>query len=207
MAAGLVPPDPLTRLRRARNLNHKESAYTAKKARLTLSSPPSSPVPPGRRGWHRAAEALLHLHDTPARTAAAFALGVFFSFSPFIGLQILLSMSIAFAFGLNRLAVFIGLNANLPWFLVPWYTGTTLAAAWLLGIELPDAFGTQIQTLFTSNPFTAAFWREAASIVRPLAVPVLVGPTTGAAIIGVLTYPVARTWLQRRAERNPAHRT
>jgi hypothetical protein len=154
-------------------------------------------VPPRRR-W---LDALLHLHDTPARTAAAFALGVFFSFSPFIGLQILLSMSIAFALGLNRAAVFLGLNTNLPWFLVPWYTATTLAAAWLLGIQLPDAFGSQIQMLFTTNPFSAAFWREAANVVRPLAVPVLVGPTVGAAIIGALTYPVARTWLQRRAVR------
>jgi uncharacterized protein (DUF2062 family) len=53
--------------------------------------------------------------------------------------------------------------------------------------------------LFTTNPFTAAFWRDAAAIARPLAAPVLVGPTIGAAIIGALTYPVARAWLERRA--------
>jgi uncharacterized protein (DUF2062 family) len=155
-------------------------------------------VPPDR-GWRRAADALLHLHDTPERTAAAFALGVFFSFSPFIGLQILVSMSIAFALRLNRAAVFIGLNANLPWFLVPWYTGTTLAAAWLLGRELPDSFGAALTALFTTSPFTVAFWQDAVTIARPFAVPVLVGPTIGAAIVGALTYPVARAWLQRRA--------
>ena len=44
-----------------------------------------------------AIRALLHLRDTPVRTAAAFALGVFFSFSPFLGLQIVLSMLLAFA--------------------------------------------------------------------------------------------------------------
>src|SRR5262245_2098876 len=53
---------------------------------------------------------LFHLHDTPRRTAAAFALGVFFSFSPFLGLQIALSMALAFLLGLNRLAVLVGLN-------------------------------------------------------------------------------------------------
>ena len=31
--------------------------------------------------------ALLHIQDTPERTAAAFALGVFFGFSPFLGLH------------------------------------------------------------------------------------------------------------------------
>jgi uncharacterized protein (DUF2062 family) len=167
---------------------------------LTPSSPPSSPPPARGRGWRRAIDGLLHLHDTPARTAAAFALGVFFSFSPFIGLQILLAMALAFALGLNRVAVFIGLNANLPWFLVPWYTGTTLAAAWLLGIELPEDFGARVATLFTTNPFTTAFWHEAAAIARPLAAPVLIGPTIGAAIVGLLSYPVARAWLTRRAD-------
>lgn len=32
-------------------------------------------------------EALLHIDDTPDRTAAAFALGVFFGFSPLLGLS------------------------------------------------------------------------------------------------------------------------
>jgi uncharacterized protein (DUF2062 family) len=154
-----------------------------------------------RRGWRRVAEALLHLHDTPARTAAAFALGVFFGFSPFIGLQILLSMSLAFALRLNRAAVFVGLNVNLPWFLVPWYTGTTVAAAWLLGADLPADVGARLQTLFTSNPFTPAFWTQAGTILRPLVWPILLGSTTGAAVIGLLTYPLARAWLTRRAQR------
>ena len=35
-------------------------------------------------------DALLHIDDTPERTAAAFALGVFFGFSPFLGLHTLL---------------------------------------------------------------------------------------------------------------------
>ena len=32
-------------------------------------------------------QALLHVHDTPERTASAFALGVFLGFSPFLGLH------------------------------------------------------------------------------------------------------------------------
>ena len=35
-------------------------------------------------------DALLHIEDTPERTAAAFALGVFFGFSPFLGLHTIL---------------------------------------------------------------------------------------------------------------------
>jgi uncharacterized protein (DUF2062 family) len=146
----------------------------------------------------RLIQALLHLHDTPERTAAAFALGVFFGFSPFIGLQILLSMSMAFALRLNRAAVFIGLNANLPWFLVPWYTLTTIAGAWLTGVELPDNAGDQIALLFSSSPFSRAFWERAWTVVRPLLVPVLVGPTMGAAVVGAASFPIARALLVRR---------
>ena len=161
---------------------------------MTLFSPPSS-----RAGWwRRAADALLHLHDTPERTAAAFALGVFFGFSPFLGLQMLLSMSIAFALRLNRAAVFIGLNVNLPWFLVPWYTVTTLAAAWLLGLSVPADLGDWLRVLFSMSPFTQAFWMTAGTILRPLVWPIVIGPTTGAALVGLVTYPVARTLLRRQ---------
>ncbi len=51
---------------------------------------------------------LLHTHDTPHRTAAAFAVGVFFGFSPFLGLHIVLGLVVAFAFRLNRVAVLLG---------------------------------------------------------------------------------------------------
>lgn len=141
---------------------------------------------------------LLHLHDTPRRTAAAFALGVFFSFTPFIGLQILVSFGIAFVFGLNRLAVFIGLNANLPWLLVPWYAGTTVAAAHLMGIEIPADVSSQVGALFGYGIFTREFWTHAMSIVRPFLVPLIVGPTVGAVPIAAAAYFVARRVLERR---------
>ena len=69
----------------------------------------------------------------PGRTAAAIALGVFLSFSPFLGLQILLGLGAAFAFRLSRVAVLIGLCANLPWIMLPWYTLTTAMAAAAMG--------------------------------------------------------------------------
>ena len=41
-------------------------------------------------------DALLHIDDTPERTAAAFALGVFFGFSPLLGLHTILGIVFAF---------------------------------------------------------------------------------------------------------------
>lgn len=149
----------------------------------------------------RLLDGLLRLHDTPTRTAAAFALGVFFSFSPFIGFQILISMAIAVVFRLNRVAVFVGLNANLPWFLVPWYGGTTLAAAWLLGNGSPEAIGRQIEGLFSAGWSPASFLERAFGLLSTSFVPLIVGPTVGAAVVALVTYPIARAVLVRRAAR------
>jgi len=160
------------------------------------------PAPEGR--VQRILERLLHLHDSPARTAAAFALGVFFSFSPFIGLQIVASMAIAFAVGLNRLAVFVGLNANLPWFIAPWYAGTTAIAALALGFTLPPTLGADLQSLLDLGWTTGAFWTRARAMLLPLVVPFLVGPTVGAALVGAGAFFVARGWLVRRAHRAAA---
>ena len=67
-------------------------------------------------------EQLLHTHDTPHRTALAYAVGVFFGFSPVLGLHTVLGLAIAFLFGLNRIAVVLGIYSNLPWILPAYYT-------------------------------------------------------------------------------------
>ena len=70
-------------------------------------------------------DALLHIDDTPERTAAAFALGVFFGFSPFLGFHTILGILFAFLLNLNRVAVLLGVYSNLPWLLAPYYFFTT----------------------------------------------------------------------------------
>jgi hypothetical protein len=52
---------------------------------------------------------LLNLNDTPERIAFAFAIGVFLAFSPLLGLHTFLGLTLAFLFGLNRVAVLVGL--------------------------------------------------------------------------------------------------
>lgn len=143
----------------------------------------------------------MHLHDTPARTAAAFALGVFFSFSPFLGLQIVVSMAIAFVLRLNRAAVFAGLNANLPWFIVPWYAGTTFLAARTLGFEMPLRSGVAIEDAVSGSWAPLEFLESVPSLVEPVIVPFLIGPTVGAAVLGGVVYVALRSVLVRRASR------
>src|SRR5213078_1770045 len=92
--------------------------------------------------------ALLHIEDSPERTAAAFALGVFFGFSPFIGFHTLLAVLFAFLLNFNRVAVLLGVYSNLPWFLGPYYAIATRLGAQITGHRTPRGFLGQLRALF-----------------------------------------------------------
>ena len=130
--------------------------------------------------------------DTPRRTAAAFALGVFLSFSPFLGLQTIVGLSLAVALRLSRVAVLIGLCVNLPWIMVPWYTMTTAAAAYLMGVPIAVEFRSHLAALFELSIFRTAFWTGAVELVWPFLGPFVVGSTAGALVAGALAYAAFR---------------
>src|SRR5262252_10530252 len=93
-------------------------------------------------------DALLHIDDTPERTAAAFALGVFFGFSPLLGFHTLLGIVFAFLLNLNRVAVLLGVYSNLPWFLGPYYAFATMVGAQITRHRIPRGFRIQLRSLF-----------------------------------------------------------
>jgi len=106
---------------------------------------------------------LLHTHDTPQRTAAAFAVGVFFGFSPFLGLHTILGLVVAFAFGLNRVAVLLGVYSNLPWILPAYYSLVTLLGATLLGVDVPPGLLKDLR-----DSLSDASWGEFRTLARSL---------------------------------------
>jgi uncharacterized protein (DUF2062 family) len=140
------------------------------------------------RRW---AAALLHTHDTPRRTAAAFAVGVFFGFSPVLGAHTILGLIAAFAFGLNRVAVVAGVYANLPWIIAPYYTLATVAGARLLGVSAPQHLGTRLTELFDLSFFSGDFWTGVWQLLQPMAWPYVVGSTLGAILLAGVAYFVA----------------
>ncbi len=94
-------------------------------------------------------EQLLHTHDTPRRTAFAFALGVFIGFSPVVGLHTVLGLTLAFVLDLNRVAVLLGVYSNLPWLMGPYYALATMLGASLLGIPVPADIAHELRGLST----------------------------------------------------------
>ena len=133
-------------------------------------------------------EQLLHTHDTPERTAAAFAIGVFFGFSPFLGLHTALGLLFAFALNLNRVAVVLGVFANVPWILPAYYTVATLAGAALLGSEVPPG---RLSGLIAA--IGAGAWRDALGAARTLT-PLLWAYTVGSTV-GAVALAAAAYWL------------
>jgi uncharacterized protein (DUF2062 family) len=141
---------------------------------------------------------LLHIDDTPERTAAAFALGVFFGFSPFFGLHTTLGLVFAFLLNLNRVAVLLGVYSNLPWIIGPYYAAVTMAAATITGQKLPPGFRAQLASLFELSAFQGEFWHRLVTILKPLLFPYAVGSFFGAIILAALAYPLALAFVTSR---------
>ncbi len=151
-----------------------------------------------RRVVRRWLDALLHIDDTPRRTAAAFALGVFFGFSPFLGFHTILGIVFAFLLNLNRVAVLLGVYSNLPWVIAPYYAVTTTLGAMMTGDPVPPGFRTRIASLFELSLYHGEFWRELGRVLQPLLWPYAVGSMIGAVTLAALAYPLALAFVKSR---------
>src|SRR6476620_12755916 len=150
-----------------------------------------------RRRW---LNQLLHTHDTPTRTAAAYAVGVFFGFSPFLGLHTLLGLVVAFAFNLNRVAVLLGVYSNLPWILPAYYTLATMLGATLLGVDVPPGLLRDFR-----DALTDASWGEfrgLAKTLTPLMWSYALGSLVGAVSLAVIAYRASLTMIVAHRRRN-----
>jgi hypothetical protein len=82
---------------------------------------------------------VLHLRESPHRTALAFAVGAFIAFSPTYGLHTLSVIFCTWAFRLNFIAVMAGSLINNPWTVVPILGATFWTGFSLLGTpEVPS---------------------------------------------------------------------
>jgi uncharacterized protein (DUF2062 family) len=141
---------------------------------------------PRVRGW---LEQLLHTHDTPQRTAAAYALGVFLGFSPLLGFHTVLGLILAFALRLNRVAVLLGVYSNLPWILVPYYTLSTWLGAALLRTEVPPGVVEAVMTSLENRSWNE--FRSAAGSLKPVLWAFTFGSTVAAILLSLVSYRVS----------------
>ena len=121
----------------------------------------------------------LHLGETPQRTAAAFALGVFIAFTPTYGLHTASVVFLAWAFRLNFPAILVGSLINNPWTVVPILGATMWTGFFLLGSQdVPDVSWSHlsITTLYET--------------VRSFILPFTLGALTLSILGALLAYPL-----------------
>ena len=155
-----------------------------------------------KEALRRGLERLLHTHDTPRRTALAYAVGVFWGFSPPMGLHTVLGLACAFAFNLNRVAVLLGIYSNLPWIIVPYYMLSTLAGAAMLGADLPQGLLDELRGLL--EKFSILEARRLAGRLMPLFWSYVLGSTVGALLASAVAYQAALVFItahRRRLDR------
>ena len=141
---------------------------------------------------------LVSLNDTPERIAMGFAVGVFLAFTPLLGLHTLLGLLAAFAFGLNRVAVLVGVFVNNPWTLVPIYGLATFVGGLLVGFPPASA----IPDLEWHSVFQGRFWSDMAREWRLLK-PLLLGSSILAFPAAFLSYILVLRLIQKAKDARP----
>lgn len=129
---------------------------------------------------------ILHLDESPQRTALAFAVGIFIAFSPTYGLHALSGVFCAWAFRLNAVALMAGVFVNNPWTTVPILGLTLWTGLWLMGGPETGALNWQEirgETLYAQ--------------IAPYIIPFFVGGLTLSLAGAALSYPIAYTIIAR----------
>ena len=123
---------------------------------------------------------VLHLQESPQRTALAFAIGSAIAFSPFYGLHTLLVVFCTWGFRLNFVAVMAGNLINNPWTLVPILGTTYWTGALLLGKADAPSFDWHDLSL-------NGLYQQ----VMPYAFPFALGGILLSLIAAAVSYPIA----------------
>ena len=139
---------------------------------------------------------VLHLQESPQRTALAFAIGVAIGFSPAYGLHTIMVLFCTWALGLNFLALMAGAFINNPWTLVPILGATYWVGALLLGRSDSPSFD------WNDMSFGAIYEQ-----VLPYAMPFVLGGLVLSLIGAALAYPLAYYFVAKYRQSHPPAQT
>lgn len=129
---------------------------------------------------------ILHLQESPHRTALAFAIGVFIAFAPHYGLHTVSVVLCAWAFRLNYLVVFLGALINNPWTIIPILGGSLYTGFALFGMPPTASFDwgdIQLENLY--------------DIISQYLLPFIVGGCILGVLGALLSYPIMLYTIRR----------
>jgi len=145
-----------------------------------MTAPQAQPASGSSRSFRALLRQVLHLRESPQRTAAAFALGVFIAFSPAYGLHTVMVVLCTWLFGLNFVALMAGAFLNNPWTVVPILGTTYWTGALLMG-------RTDVPTFNWHDLSFVGIYQQ----VLPYAIPFALGGFVLSVVGGLLAYPAA----------------
>lgn len=145
-----------------------------------MTASPEQPAASSSRSFRALLRQVLHLRESPQRTALAFALGVFIAFSPAYGLHTVMVVVSTWLFGLNFVALMAGAFLNNPWTVVPILGATYWTGAVLMGRTDAPEFDWQDLSF-------AGIYQQ----VLPYAVPFALGGMVLSVVGALLAYPTA----------------
>ena len=122
---------------------------------------------------------ILHLQETPHRTALAFAIGVFIAFAPHYLFHTASAAFCAWMFRLNYAAIFLGAFINNPWTFLPILAASLYTGLFMMGES--STITIDWQQLTTDNLF---------DMLWPYIIPFLLGACTLAVLGALLAYPL-----------------
>ena len=139
---------------------------------------------------------VLHLQESPQRTALAFAIGIFIGFSPAYGLHTVMVIVCSWALRLNLLALMAGAFLNNPWTVVPILGATYWVGALLLGRSDSPSFD------WHDMSFGAIYEQ-----VMPYAAPFFLGGCVLSVLGAAVAYPLAYFFVARYRQLHPSHQS
>lgn len=129
---------------------------------------------------------VLHLQETPHRTALAFATGVFIAFAPHYLFHTASVVFCAWMFRLNYVAIFLGSFINNPWTFIPILAASLYTGVFLLGESSHPPI--EWHELTIDNLF---------DMLSPYLFPFLVGACALAVLASLVAYPLMRWTITR----------
>lgn len=141
-----------------------------------------------KKGWSRIPKYLGHriirMKGQTGGIAMGLAFGVGVSFTPFMGLHLVLAVALSWLFGGHMLAAAIGTMFGNPWTFPLIWALTYYTGAWILGYEFIH-FNTDLTIHFFKQNFWQFFW------------PMMIGSLPYAFVSWIVTYFISRNVIFR----------
>ena len=163
------------------------------------------PQPKEKLSFRQMYRKLLQLDDTPHSIALGAALGMFITFTPTVGIQVLIVLILSMVVRFNRFAAIVLIYLSSKVKIIQIYY-----ADYVIGLFVQGESGLSLEEfglLWDQSVITAGevgFWGATQVLFKSLGtdviIPMFIGGGVLGGFVGVVTYPLTLSWVQRYRE-------